>query len=198
MNRTARVIALLMLWLPAAAAYSQEEAPTIVGEGGVLDKDQSAETDVTLDLHTRFGAGAGFSGPLGAAARVSLYHGVRADVRDDTTRVKAVCALPIPHCAKGFLVQADAGTGGGKLSLGVGAYANVQEESFKGTAGVAFRLALAHTWGDPIGTEPGLTYLGPEMDLSILHVNLTLGVLFRVSGDGGAAALFSWGLGFGS
>ena len=167
-------------------------------EGGVLDKDRPAETDVTLGLRTRLGAGVGFSGPLGAAARLSLYHGLAADVRDDTTRVKAVCALPIPHCAKGFLAQADAGTGGGKLSLGVGAYANVQDESFKGTAGAAFRLAVAHTWGNPIGTQPGLTYLGPEMDLSILRVNLTLGVLFRVSGDGGAGALFSWGVGFGS
>jgi hypothetical protein len=197
MKATVRVIVLGMLWLPAAA-YGQEEAPPIVQERGVLDKDLSAETDVTLDLRTRFGAGVGFSGPLGAAARVSLYHGLGADVRDETTRVKAVCSLPIPHCANGFLVQADAGTGGGKLSLGVGAYAKVDEESFKGTAGVAFRLALAHTWGNPIGTEPGLTYLGPEMDLSILHLNLTLGVLFRVSGSGGAAALFSWGLGFGT
>jgi hypothetical protein len=197
MKRTVRVMALGMLWLPAAA-YSQEGAPPAVAERGVLDKDQPAETDVTLDMRTRFGAGIGFSGPLGAAARVSLLHGLGADVRDDATRVKAVCGLPIPHCANGFLVQADAGTGGGKLSLGVGAYANVHEESFKGTAGVAFRLALAHTWGDPIGTEPGLTYLGPELDLSVFRVNLTLGVLFRVSGDGGAGTLFSWGVGFGS
>jgi len=197
MKRTVRAIVLGMLWLPAVA-YSQEEAPPAVREGGVLDTDQSAETEVSLDLRTRFGAGVGFSGPLGAGARVTLYHGLGADVRDESTRVKAVCALPIPHCAHGFLLQADAGTGGGKLSLGVGAYAKVHEESFKGTAGVAFRVAVAHTWGDPIGTEPGLTYLGPEMDLSILHFNLTLGVLFRVAGDGGAGALFSWGVGFGT
>ena len=197
MKRTVRVLALGMLWLPTAA-YSQEEAPPLVRERGALDHDQPAETDVTLDLRTRFGAGVGFFGPLGAAARVSLLHGLGADVRNDTTRVKAVCALPIPHCANGFLIQADAGTGGGKLSLGVGAYAKVHEESFKGTAGVAFRLAVAHTWGDPIGTDPGLTYVGPELDLSILRINLTLGVLFRVSGGVGAGALFSWGVGFGT
>jgi hypothetical protein len=197
MERAVRAIALGMLCLPPAA-YSQEVAPEVVRERAVVDKDQPAETDVTLDLRTRFGVGIGFFGPLGAAGRVSLYHGLGADVRDEETRVKAVCALPIPHCAHGFLIQADAGTGGGKLSLGVGAYAKVHEESFKGTAGVAFRVALAHTWGAPIGTEPGLTYLGPEMDLSILHVNLTLGVLFRVSGTGGAGALLSWGLGFGT
>ena len=197
MKRTVRVLALGMLWLPAAA-YSQEEGPPIVRERGALDKDQPAETDVTLDLRTRFGAGVGFFGPLGAAARVTLFHGLGADVRNDTTRVKAVCALPIPYCANGFLIQADAGTGGGKLSLGVGAYAKVHEESFKGTAGVAFRLAVAHTWGDPIGTEPGLTYVGPELDLSILRISLTLGMLFRVSGGVGPGALFSWGVGFGT
>jgi hypothetical protein len=197
MNRVVWAFVLRLLWWPAAA-YSQEEAPRVVGEGLVPDKDQPAETDITLDRRTRFGAGIGFFGPLGAAARVSLLHGLGADVREDTTRVKAVCALPIPHCANGFLVQADAGTGGGKLSLGVGAHAKVDEESFKGTAGVALRLAVAHTWGNPIGTRPGLTYVGPEVDLSILHANLTLGVLFRASGDGGAAALFSWGVGFGS
>ena len=45
--------------------------------------------------------------------------------------------------------------------------------------------------------KTGLTYLGPEADLSALRINLTLGVLFRVGGDGGSSALFSWGLGFG-
>jgi hypothetical protein len=198
MKRIVRAVMVGVLCLPAAA-YSQEQAPDVVGERGVPDKDQpAAESDITLDLRTRFGAGIGVSGPLGAAARVSLYHGLGADVRDDETRVRAVCALPIPHCAHGFLLQADAGTGGGKLSLGVGAYAKVHEESFKGTAGVAFRVALAHTWGNPIGTEPGLTYLGPEADLSVLHVNVTLGVLFRVSGTGGAGTLLSWGVGFGT
>lgn len=204
-------IALGLLWLPGSG-YGQEEKPALdpvlaepatpdvitIRDKSVLDKDVPAKTDITLDLHTRFGWGVGLLGPLGAAGRVSLLHGLGADVRDDGTRVKAVCAVPIPHCAKGFLIQADAGTGGGKLSLGLGAYAKVHEESFKGTAGVAFRLAVAHTWGDPIGTEPGLTYVGPELDLSIIRINLTLGVLFRVSGDRGPSALFSWGVGFGS
>jgi hypothetical protein len=217
MKRAVRVIALGLLWLPVSA-YGQEEPPPVAAGPVVADPAtadpadadlaavQSAtrgavgepETDVRLDMRTRFGAGIGVSGPLGAAARVSLFHGLGADVRDDTTRVKAVCALPIRYCANGFLVQADVGTGGGKLSLGLGAHAKVDEESFKGTAGVAARLAVAHTWGDPIGTEPGLTYLGPELDLSVIHVNVTLGLLFRIAGHGGASVLFSWGLGFGT
>jgi len=186
-------------------AVAQEPMPTAVLEADpaasqqpvILDPTARAKTEVTLDRKTRVGAGIGFSGPLGAAASVRVLHGLGADVRDGSTRVKAVCAIPMPHCAKGFLVQADAGSGGGKLSLGLGAWAKIDEQSFRGTAGVALRLALARTWGNPIGTDPGLTYLGPELDLSVIRVNLTLGVLFRVAGDRGSAALFSWGLGFG-
>jgi hypothetical protein len=51
--------------------------------------------------------------------------------------------------------------------------------------------------GVAVGTDPGLGYLGPELDLSIVRVNTTLGVLWRVSGSGGKSVLFSWGLGFG-
>ena len=190
---------------PVAAPIAPEPAPVAVPvaepaaaqQPVVLDPHAPAKTEITLDRRTQVGVGIGFSGPIGAAASLRILHGLGADVRDGSTRVKAVCAVPMPHCAQGFLVQADAGSGGGKLSLGVGACAKVDEESFRGTAGVALRLALARTWGNPIGTEPGLTYLGPELDLSVLRINLTLGALFRVSGDRGSSALFSWGLGFG-
>jgi len=163
----------------------------------VLDPTAPAETDITLGLRTQVRAGIGFSGPLGAMGSVQIIHGLSTDVREDGTRVKAVCGVPMPHCAQGFLLRADAGSGGGRLSLGLGAWAKVDTDDFKGNAGVALRLAVAHTWGDPIGQPAGLTYLGPELDLSVLRINLTLGVLFRVRGDGGSSALFSWGLGFG-
>ena len=163
----------------------------------MLDRTLPAETDITLEMRTQVRAGVGFSGPLGAMGSVQILHGVGADIRDDGTRVKAVCAIPMPHCAQGFLLRADAGSGGGKLSLGLGGWAKVDTEGFKGTAGMGLRLAVAHTWGDPIGQPAGLTYLGPEADLSVLRINLTLGVLFKVGGSGGSSALFSWGLGFG-
>jgi hypothetical protein len=156
-----------------------------------------AETEVTLDRATQVTAGIGFGGPIGAAASVRILHGLGADVRESDGRVKGVCAVPIPHCAQGFLLQADAGSGGGKLSLGVGARAHVDEPDFRGTVGVGLRASLVRTWGSPIGTEPGRTYLGPELDLSVVRVNLTLGVLWRVSGDAGSSALFAWGVGFG-
>jgi hypothetical protein len=186
-----------LLAIEECGAEPAAEPPGPAQQPVVLDPTAPAKTEVTLDRATRVGVGIGISGPIGAAGSLRVLHGLGADVRDDSTKVKAVCAVPIPHCAQGFLLQADAGSGGGKLSLGLGAWANVDEEDFRGTAGVALRLALARTWGDPIGTEPDLTYLGPELDLSVIRINLTIGVLFRISGDGGSGTLFSWGLGFG-
>jgi hypothetical protein len=140
-------------------------------------------------------AGVGFGGPTGAVLRLDLLHGLGADVREEKERVKAVCAVPLPHCGHGFLLGAEAGSGGGKLSLGVGANARVDSEDFHGTVGVALQLSLARTWGSPIGTDERLTYLGPELDLYVLRFGLTLGTLWRVSGTGGASFLVSWGVG---
>jgi hypothetical protein len=165
-----------------------------VGAAGQTPPEMN-ETEVTVDLGTQLGGGVGFAGPLGFAASLQVLHGLGADVREDEGRVKAVCAVPIPHCAQGFLLQVDAGSGGGKLSLGVGARARVEEDDFNGTVGVGLRAAFVRTWGHPFGTEPDLSYLGPELDLAILHVSVTLGVLWRLSGSGGKSALFSWGVG---
>jgi hypothetical protein len=116
-----------------------------------------------------------------------LIYGARADIREDGERVRA---------RAGLLVQAQAGSGGGKVSLGVGGRARVESEDFKGALAAGLKLSLARTWGAPVGTQPGLTYLGPELDLSAMHVALTLGPLFRVGGGSrGDAVLFSWGLG---
>jgi hypothetical protein len=182
----------------SAGQESPVGPPPPVVEGPSPKPEPQARTEITLDKDTQVAAGIGLGGPIGAAASFRILHGLGADVREeDGTQVKAVCALPIPHCAQGFLFQADAGSGGGKLSLGVGARARVDEEDFHGTVGVGLKASLVRTWGSPIGTEPDLTYLGPELDLSVLRINLSLGVLWRVSGSTGSSALFSWGLGFG-
>jgi hypothetical protein len=123
-----------------------------------------------------------------AAVTGELIYGPRADVREDGERVRG---------RAGLLVQVHAGSGGGKLSLGVGGRARVESEDFKGTVAAGLKLSLARTWGSPVGTGSGLYYLGPELDLSAMHVALTLGPMFRVGGgENGAAVLFSWGLGF--
>ena len=152
---------------------------------------------MTIDRRNAVMVGVRFGGPVGASLRLSLLHGLGADVRDKNERVDAVCAVPIPHCAGGFLLDAEAGSGGGKLSLGIGANAKVQSEDFRGTVGAGLKLsARADRGAHRIGTDPGLTYLGPELDLYVLRVGVNLGVLWRVAGDGGASALFSWGIGF--
>ena len=174
-----------------------EPAPPPAAEPTSLKSSSKPETEITLDKGTQVAFGIGFGGPIGAAASFRVLHGLGADLREGEDRVKVVCAVPIPHCAQGFLFQADAGSGGGKLSLGIGARARVDEEDFRGTVGVGLRVALLRTWGSPIGTEPGLSYLGPELDLSVLRFNLTLGVLWRLSGHTGASAVFGWGIGFG-
>ena len=183
---------------PEPPAVPIPEPPAVpIPARPVLDPNAKAKTEITLDKGTQVAFGIGFGGPIGAAASFRVLHGLAADVREGDDRVKAVCAVPIPHCAQGFLFQADAGSGGGKLSLGIGARARVDEEDFRGTVGVSLRAALVRTWGSPIGTEPNLTYLGPELDLSVLRFNLTLGVLWRLSGHTGASAVFGWGIGFG-
>jgi hypothetical protein len=174
----------------ARAASASPSAPA--GPRGSLP----AATEVTIDRRNAFVAGLRFGGPTGAGLRLSLAHGLGADVREEKERVDVVCAVPIPHCAGGFLLDAEAGSGGGKISLGLGANAKVQSEDFRGTVGAGLRLSLAQTWGSPIGTEPGLTYLGPELDLYVVRIGLNLGVLWRVAGEGGSSALFTWGLGF--
>jgi hypothetical protein len=193
MPRLGWVIAIAFL---ASAVPSAGQEPPAAGPPA--SKPGSApETEITLDKGAQVAVGIGFGGPIGAAASLRVLQGLGADVREGDDRVKAVCAVPIPHCAQGFLFQADAGSGGGKLSLGIGARARVDEEDFHGTVGVGLRAALLRTWGSPIGTEPNLTYLGPELDLSVVRFTLTLGVLWRLSGQTGASAVFGWGIGFG-
>jgi hypothetical protein len=199
MPRLGWVIAMACL-LQAVSSAGQEPPPgptPAAAEPRSSSPDPKAETEINLDKDTQVAVGIGFAGPLGAAASVRVLHGLGVDVREGEDRVKALCALPIPHCAQGFLFQADAGSGGGKLSLGVGARARVDDEDFRGTVGVGLRASLVRTWGSPIGTEPNLTYLGPELDLSIIRFTLTLGVLWRISGPAGASAVFAWGIGFG-
>jgi hypothetical protein len=115
-----------------------------------------------------------------------LLYGLGADVRDDGDRVRALA---------GLLFQVQGGSAGGKLSLGVGGRAHVDSDDFKGAASAGVKLSLARTWGSSTGRDEGTTYLGPELDLSAMHVAVTLGVLWRVGGAPASGALFSWGVG---
>jgi hypothetical protein len=183
----------------AAPAWADDvpsaDPPPAARPAPAADSGRPDAEQVDIDRKTQMAGRLGFEGPLGAAARLTVLHGLGADVEDEDGRVKAVCAAPLSACAKGFLFEAAAGSGGGRLSLGLGARAHIDEEDFRGTAGFALKLSLARTWGHPVGTEPDLTYLGPELDLAFKRVGLTLGVLWRTSGHGGPLTLFSWGVG---
>lgn len=174
---------------PPASPPAAGQSPPVVAPP--LPRDA---TEVDIDRKTQLAARVGFEHPLGGAFTLTLLRGLGADVRDEDGRVKGVCAAPLEACAKGFLLEAGAGSGGGKLSLGLGARARVDEEDFRGTVGFGLKLSLARTWGHPYGTSAGLTYLGPELDLAFKRVDLTLGVLWKTSGQGGPFTLFSWGL----
>jgi hypothetical protein len=149
-------------------------------------QDPPSSDEVNVSTRPQLGAGAGYGGPLGAAASLELLYGLRADVRDDEERVKA---------RAGVILQLHAGSGGGKVSLGVGAGARVRSDDFKGTFGAGLKLSLARTWGSPVGTATGLYYLGPELDLSAMHVAVSVGTLWRVDGAGGKGVLFTWSIG---
>jgi hypothetical protein len=131
---------------------------------------------------------ASYGGPLGFALTGELIHGgLGVDVTDDQDRIEGV---------GGLLLQASAGTGGGKLSVGAGFSGRVKTDDFKGSAALALKVSLARTWGSPTGTEPGLFYVGPELDLSAMKVATSVGVLWRLGGGPGKSVLLTWGLGF--
>ena len=148
--------------------------------------DDDADVMITIEPKTHVTFGIGYGGPLGGTASFELLRGLGADVKEDADRVKGIA---------GALLQLHAGTGGGKLSLGLGAHAHVRTEDFKGTAAAAFKLSLARTWHSSIDSGGDGTYLGPEVELSVMHVAVDLGVLFRLHGSGAPGTLFSWGLG---
>ena len=152
-------------------------------EEGDRERDRS---EVMISPRARLGMGAGYGSPLGASATAELMYGLGADVREESDRVKALA---------GLLMQLHAGTTGGKLSLGVGARAHARSEDFNGSATAALKLSLARTWRSPLGDPGRRTYLGPELELSVLHVNLGLGVLARLRGSTGSRVLVSWDLG---
>lgn len=162
----------------------------------VTKADLQPRSDITIDRRTGFSASVGYGGPLGASATVTLLRGLGADVREGSERVKAVCAAPTRYCANGFLLETAAGVHGGRLSLGFGARARVEDEEFHGTVGVGLKLSLVRDWNSAAGTDTDRTWLGPEFDVVVKRFGVGCGVLWPVSGPFSAAPRFSWTIGF--
>jgi hypothetical protein len=181
------------------AAAPVSSTPPANGEGplppAVPRVGLQADTDVTIDRRSSFAASIGYAGPIGASASLSLLRGLGADVRERDGRVQAVCAAPIPHCANGFLLETAAGVHGGRLSLGFAGRAKVDEEDFHGIVGAGLKLSAVRTWNAHEGDEPDRTWLGPELDVVVKRIGLSVGLLWPVSGELSASPRFSWGVG---
>jgi hypothetical protein len=185
--------------VPAAASGSAlpVQAPADPSLSDAVPKaDLQPRSDITIDRRTGFSASVGYGGPLGASATVTLLRGLGADVREGSERVKAVCAAPTRYCANGFLLETAAGVHGGRLSLGLGARARVEDEEFHGTVGVGLKLSLVRDWNSAAGNDTDRTWLGPEFDVVVKRFGVGCGVLWPVSGPFSAAPRFSWTIGF--
>jgi len=199
MPRLGWVIVIACLAWPARASGQESPAappPPVVEEPSPKQASRP-ETEITVDKATQVAVGIGFGGPIGAAASLRVLHGLGADVREGNDRVKAVCSRS-RTAPRGFSSRPTPAREAGSSAWGSApGRAWTRRISAAPWVGVSLRASLVRTWGSPIGTEPNLTYLGPELDLSILRFNLTLGVLWRLSGHTGASAVFGWGIGFG-
>jgi hypothetical protein len=167
-------------------AYPRKTAPLALVLLALAAPPARPQEQVYVSPGVSFSPGAGFSGPIGASLMAELMYGLGADVKDDGEHVRG---------RVGGLLQLHGGSGGGKLGLGVGARARVKSNELSGVFSVGLLVSVAHTWADPVGTARGLTYLGPEIDLSVMHVGLSMGTLWRIDGNGGKSFLFSWGVG---
>jgi hypothetical protein len=96
---------------------------------------------------------------------------------------------------RGFLVQAQPGLGGVAFNVG---WAPVALPAWGTQAvGLAIKARVLRTWGDPwAGLEPEQNYVGGEVGVAWI-VKISVGVLTRVSGDGGKKTIVTWGVGIG-
>jgi hypothetical protein len=99
-----------------------------------------------------------------------------------------------PGTARGLLVQAQPGLGGGALTVG---FAPVSFHA-QGTQaiGLAVKARLLRTWGSPWGTEPGVTYAGFEAGVA-MGVKLGAGLLWKVGSGPGDDRIWTWSVGIG-
>lgn len=109
------------------------------------------------------------------------------------------------HChemcvASGILIQAEPGLGGGKLSVG---YAWGLGQGVGGLfllPGAAFdiKASVLRTWGETWSVAPDQTFVGGEVDISLMLLKFSIGVMRRITGDApGDDWLFTIGGGVG-
>ena len=123
----------------------------------------------------------GVGGPLLASASAGLILGSDRSAPDE-------CPSP-----RGWLVQGEAGIGG--LKLGAGPVFTYCHTAFGSLGAGSLQAAYVRTWGNPLGTEAGISYVGGELDFGLIDWRVTLGLLKRTGREAeGANLLFTWGL----
>ena len=121
-----------------------------------------------LPRTARLGVAAGYGGPLGPFAGPELLIGPGADVWVEGEGVSGLA---------GLLVQLQAGRDGARLSVGVGAHADIRTADFRGPVALALKGSLVHLWDEP-GRRG--TWMGPEIALSVWHLETAVGFLHRL------------------
>ena len=84
----------------------------------------------------------------------------------------------LPYTA-GFIMRAEAGKGGGELSIGYGG----ASLAIPLVCELAPKVSILRTWGDPGGAEPGQTYIGAGLDLMFMLVYVTVSHYWHYSGN---------------
>jgi hypothetical protein len=169
-----RAVSCFLLALVTAPLRAQEPEPVTPP-----DPPTSAPRVARRVAAPTFALGAG--GPLLASASAGVILGTDRAQPDE-------CPSP-----RGFLVQAEGGVGGAKLSGGpVFTYCH---SAFGALGAGSLQGAWLRTWGRPLATEPDLSYVGGEIDVGLVDWRVTLGLLKRM-GDRteGANWLFTWGI----
>jgi hypothetical protein len=86
---------------------------------------------------------------------------------------------------KGWLIEAEAGQGGGAISFGRGYASDMQTQAMK--------LTVLRTWGNPTdGVVPGNTYIGFQQSFSFL-IKISVGYMYRIAGPGPGNGLYTFG-----
>ena len=163
------------------------------------------DNDEVLEVLRRHGAGESLRQRLVARDEATVgvtfgarYSSVQGPSGSIGLIVGGITDYDLPQAA-GLLLQVEPGRGGVRLNAG---YAAGFFE--KGLLGIRVPLlavawsakaSVLRTWGDPMGLEPNQTFVGPEFDLTMYYVKLSVGYLWHVAGDGEKKNQFTWGVG---
>ena len=176
---------------------SEEKSPRGLGGGKTHAPDQSLMEELREREDFRAWRSVGLRGMYAAyPSYVSASVGVLMTHIPAEYSAKTLCAL------EGPLFQLEPGIAGGRVACG---WASVYGEQTRNSfflshvyLAYAFKAVAYCKWGDPPSGSPGQTYVGGEVEATLVQVNFRAGAAYRVAGDAdGSPLLISVGLGWG-